>query len=210
MVAFSKISADKSLHHHSNHRNGHSNDDNDSLNGEEGSDDEGSDDEFERPSSVLSDETSSSTSVHFSTSMSAEAQYAVLKAYEDELHERLSQTFPQLAHRLKETRSRSPEVLETGISDSAHAQNHEPEAEIDHVSDHVTLDDHVSLVSSVRCPNKVANRLQTAMDILDSVREASGEELAMGSSHSRSIAKDPVRSFEKWCGSLREALNDLQ
>ena len=170
-IAAAKVCGGKTIKH----------DDTDSMNGEEGSDDDGDDDDVSTHDGQLPPLT-------LCANMSAEAQYAALKSYEEELHNRIAATFPSVSHRLDAVRSNSPDFTAHDVMDFEYES------------------------TAAKHPHEVSNRLKKAMDILDSVRESAGDEpsCSAGSCSNRTVAKDPVRSFEKWCSSLRLALDDLK
>jgi hypothetical protein len=125
-----------------------------------------------------------------SSSMSNEAKYAILKAYEDELYEKISETFPHLCDRLKSTRSHTPDF-----------RNH-TQSELDNVLE--DLDEGTSIID----PVIVARRLEKAMDILDSVKKCNGQKTSTGNVNYKTSSN--VKSFEKWCQSLRLALVEVE
>ena len=162
----------------------------DSVNGLEGSDDE---DELDEEVAEVCDNASTRSSsplLRISSSMSNEAQYAILKAYEDEMFSKIAQTFPEMMERLDLNRCGTPDIRHT-----------------DDFSELVDSDDEQTVVCE---PRQVAIRIQRAMDILDSVRESTGELITSSNCSNRSVAKNPVRSFKRWCHSLKEALQELQ
>lgn len=204
MTVFRKISFKE------NQRSSRDND-NDSVRCEEGSDDSLSDEDFNEVDIECANDDADTTRSNspppfrLSSSMSTEAQYALLKTYEDEMYDKIAETFPEVCERLEENRCHSPDSTQ-----------HHPHTlgSSEFTTDIDDLDDNVSLVSNIpggkMDPYKVAQRIQRAMDILDSVRESSGQITTANACSNRNVAKNPVKSFEKWCRSLKNALDHVE
>ena len=172
--------------------------DSDSLN-----DDVDADDDSGHDSEPYDYDMSSSLPVlHISATMSHEAQYAVLKAYEDDLCARVEKLLPDVASQLM--RCRTPDNRDGSADDE--------QGELD-------FDDDECRKAPLMTPSnelRVALRLTQAMDTLSAVRDAAIEAENCKSTKSKSklksaeMSKDSLRKLEKWCHSLKNTLDGLK
>ena len=141
--------------------------------------------------------------LHVSATMSHEAQYAILKAYEDDLCDRIDLILPDVAGEFK--RARTPDnrdVIEpTGLLDFDDVEN----------SDDVNT----AMTSSNK--QRVANRLTHAMEKLNAIHT---ELLELENCDRKmklkkkidlpDLSKSSMRRLERWCHSLKATLDGLK
>ena len=148
------------------------------------------------------DMSSSLPVLHISATMSHEAQYAVLKAYEDDLCARVEKLLPDVAAQLM--RCRTPDNRDSSADDE--------QGELD-------FDDDECRNAPLMTPSnelRVALRLTQAMDTLSAVRDAAIEAENSKGAKSKSklksaeMSKDSLRKLEKWCHSLKNTLDGLK
>ena len=141
-------------------------------------------------------------SPRFCATLSPEAQYAMMKGYEDRLVQNLSSRLPHTGSDATVLRSRTPKQGRVQLSKktcrggnlSANATGTGPTndpAEHDHRQEDGVLDGHDAKL-------RVSRKFQAAIDLLDNLEEGRGNQLAASKPASQRRMRNPLRRYKSW------------